>query len=297
MRARLIRRRDALGRAAAVETRAIQVALPGVVGRGAEIHPARLLVEAGDVGHVGVELGDQLPVAALARHAIDVLPAVALAQPQEGAAAIDPRHFLDDVDPRLRFVAEHALHRAGLDVGGQEVVAVLLAIELLDRDGVRIDPADAREIGVARIALGLDPRRRAALGADHADARRRVRRAGLRIRNLRDHRIQRVGVVDQREDADAGAVELPVDDRLAVGTEAEAVANAELLLVDPVRRAVDDRFRSVGRQLRDLAVVEALDVDVVAAHVADARRIRRELREHQRRRRMRRADLLERRRS
>ena len=115
--------------------------------------PARLLVEAGDVGDVGVELGDQLAVAALARHAVDVLPAVALAQPQERPAAVDPRHFLDDVDPRLRLVAEHALDRAGLDVGGQEVVAVLLAVQLLDRHRVRIDPVDAREIGVARIAL------------------------------------------------------------------------------------------------------------------------------------------------
>ncbi len=172
MRARLIGRRDALGRAAAVELRSIQIALAGIVRRGAEIHVAGLLVEAGDVRHIGVELRDQLAGAALARHAIDVLEAVTLAQPQEGAAAIDPRHFLDDFDPRRRFIAEHALHRAALDVGGQEIVAILLAIELLDRDRVRIDPADARQIGVARIALRLDPGRRAAVGADHADARR-----------------------------------------------------------------------------------------------------------------------------
>ena len=68
-------------------------------------------------------------------------------------------------------------------------------------------------------------------------------------------------------------IELPVDDRLAVGAETEAVANAELFLVDPVRGAVDDVLRSVSGQLRDLPVVEPLDVDVVAAHVADARRI------------------------
>ena len=172
MCARLIGRRDALGRAAAIELRSIQISLAGVVRRGAEIHATGLLVEAGDVGHIGVELRDQLAGAALARHAIDVLEAVPLAQPQEGAAAIDPRHFLDDFDPRRRFVAEHALDRAALDVGGQEIVAILLAIELLDRDGVRVDPADARQIGVARIALGLDPGRRAAFGADHADARR-----------------------------------------------------------------------------------------------------------------------------
>ncbi len=39
------------------------------------------------------------PVAAFSRHAIDVLPAVALAHPQEGAAAVDPLHLLDHVDP------------------------------------------------------------------------------------------------------------------------------------------------------------------------------------------------------
>lgn len=151
-----------------------------------------------------------------------------------------------------------------------------------------------REVGIARIALRLDPRRRAAFGADHADPRCRIQRARLGIRNPGNDGIQRVGVVDQRKHADAGAVELPIDDRLAVGAEAETVANAELFLVDPVGGAVDGRLRSIGRQLRDAAVVDALDVDVVAAHVTDARRIRRKLREHQRRCRVRGPDLLER---
>ena len=98
MRARLIGRRHALGRAAAVELRSIQVALAGVVRRGAEVHVAGLLVEAGDVGHVGVELRDQLTRAAFTRHAIDVLEAV----PSRSATGRCGRHRPTAPPRRLR---------------------------------------------------------------------------------------------------------------------------------------------------------------------------------------------------
>ena len=99
MRARLIGRRHALGRAAPVEFRSIEIPLAGIVRRGAEVHPAGLLVEAGDVGHVRIELRDQLTRAAFTRHPIDLIEAALLALPQERAAAIDPRHLFVDVDP------------------------------------------------------------------------------------------------------------------------------------------------------------------------------------------------------
>ena len=235
-------RRHALWHAAAIKLRAIEIALSRVVRRGAEVEPAALLVDTRHVRDIGVELGDELAVAAFARHAVDMLKAVALAHPQERLAAIDPRHFLDDVDPALGLVAEHALDRAALDVGGQEVVAILLPVELLNRHGVGVNPTDASEIGVTRIPFGLDPLRGPALGADHADARRGVGRTGLRVGDLRDDGIERVGVVDQREDADTRGVELPVDQRPAVRAPAKAVADAELFFVDPVGGAVDEVF-------------------------------------------------------
>src|SRR5690606_16722806 len=56
--------------------------------------------------------------------------------------------------------------------------------------------------------------------------------------------------VEHREVARGRLVELVEGQVAAVGAPAPAVAQRELLLVDPVRRAVDDRpRRAVGRQL------------------------------------------------
>ncbi len=123
----------------------------------------------------------------------------------------------------------------------------------------------------------------ATLGAHDADAHRGVDAAGLRVRDACDDGVERVGVVDEREDPDARGVELPVRDAAAVGAPAECVADAEFLFVDPVGRAVDRGVGAIGGERRDDAVGQALDVDVVGAHERHARRVGRELGEHQRR--------------
>jgi len=128
---------------------------------------------------------------------------------------------------------------------------------------------------------------------DHAHADRRVRLARLGIAERGDLRIQPARVVDQVEHRDAGRVELPVGDPLAVGTPAETVPQVELLFVDPVAGPVDDRLRAVVRQLHDLQVADVLDVQIVLANVGDLAAVGRELREHQRRGRRIAAQLLQ----
>ncbi len=272
-----------LRRAGPVELRSIQVALGRVAWRCKEIQPAVLLVEPGDVDHVGVEARDERAVPAAPRHTVHVLPAIALARPQERSALVDPAHFLDHVDPCLRLIAKGARHLAGGGIGDQEIVLVLQPVQLLDRERAAVEPLQARKIRIPRIARGPHPRRLAARGADDPDAHGGIRGPGLGVRDRRDRRVERGRVVDEREDPDAGRVELPVGDALAVGAPAEAVADAEFLFVDPVRRAVDGRLRPIFRQRHGAAVGEALDVDVVAADVGHARAVGRELGEHERR--------------
>ena len=201
---------------------------------------------------------------------------------------IDPADVLVGIHPRRRLVAKHQPRRARARIAAKQVVTVLQAVQLLDRERVLVDPRQAGDVVLAWIAGHLHPRGGAAVGIDHTDAHRAVARPCLRVRNARERRVQRIGGVDQRERLDAGAVELPVGDGAAVRTPAERIADAEFLLVHPIGRAVDRRLAAVSGQPRDPAIVEALDEDVVGAHVRDARRIGRELRKQQRRLRTRR---------
>ena len=118
-----------------------------------------------------------------------------------------------DVDPRLRLVAEDAPHLAAVarrragsrsgSAGGSTAGS-----RPCPHRSIRAAPGRCRADRPASSSSASSRR----LDVDHADAHRGVRRAGLGIRNARDHRIERVGVVDEREDADAGGVELPVRD-------------------------------------------------------------------------------------
>ena len=75
-------------------------------------------------------------------------------------------------------------------------------------------------------------------------------------------------------------VEAPEGDARAVGAPAEAVAQAELLFVDPVARAVDDHIAAVVRERALLAGGEVHHEEIVVAHEGGARAVGGELREH-----------------
>ena len=67
-----------------------------------------------------------------------------------------------------------------------------------------------------------------------------------------------------------------------VGTPTESVAEAELLLVDPVRGAVDDVLANIIGESDDGEVFEILDEDVLLAEIdpGDPGAVGRELGEH-----------------
>ena len=80
----------------------------------------------------------------------------------------------------------------------------------------------------------------------------------------------------------------------AIGAPTQAVAQAELLLVDPVGRAVDAVRATIGRQRGDGQVGQGLHVDVVRVHVGHTGPVRRQRGEEQRGRRGGAAQLTER---
>ena len=155
-------------------------------------------------------------------------------------------------------------------------------------------PLHARDVMVARVGVGLDPTGRPARGGDDADAAGGVDLADLGVRDGRDFRVAARGEVHQREVLHPGGVELPVGEVPAVGAPAQAVAQAELLLVDPVGRAVDALRAAVGGQGGDGQVGQGLHVDVVRVHVGHAGPVGRQRGEEQRSRRGRAAELAQR---
>ncbi len=220
-------------------------------------------------------------------------PAITLAHPQIRSAFVDPRNLGHELDPRLRFVTKRDRHAAGWYVSDQEIIPVLQPIELLNGDGLGIHPVESGEICVSRVAWRLQPARASSGRGNDADPHRRVRGADFRIRITRRGGIQVRGVIDERVDAHAGRVELPVRNRLSVRTPLETVTQREFFLVHPVRRAIDRRVGSIARELHDFAIGELFDVDVVSVHVGDACAVGRELRKHEGRFRNASADFLQ----
>ncbi len=156
-------------------------------------------------------------------------------------------------------------------------------VDPLQHQLLRPRPFEAGDVVLARIIGHLQPCGGTALRAHHAGGDGGVRGAGLGVLDGCDERVERVGVVREQEPAHAGHVEVPVGDAGAVRGPAEAVAQVELLFVDPIRHAVHVQRVGAGGETRDAAVGEALDVQIALPHVRDAVARGREFGVHERR--------------
>jgi len=285
MRANLAFRRDALELARAIQGYAVEVTLRGVIGRGDEVKIAARFVHRGDADDVVITRGEETGVATGRIHGIEVAPAVALAQPQETRPGFDPSHLIHDLHPSVVAIGEEDFGRAGDGVAGDDLVGVLEAIQLLEKDAPGIGgPLHARDVMIARIGIRVEPTRRPTRGIDDADLAGGVGLPDLGICEVGELGVEVVGIVDQREFAHAGGVELPIGDVPAVRAPPQAIAQAEFFFVHPIGGAVDGVRTAIGGQRSDAQVGQRLDIDVVLAHVRDAAPIRRERGEEHRRR-------------
>ncbi len=66
-----------------IQTDTVEIALGRVVGRGDEVDPARLLVDGQEFDHIEIAGRDQRGLFSRPVNAVDVLPAIALAEPEE----------------------------------------------------------------------------------------------------------------------------------------------------------------------------------------------------------------------
>ncbi len=144
-------------------------------------------------------------------------------------------------------------------------------------------PFEPGDVGLGGVAGCLHPDDRAARGRDDAGPDGGIGLARLGVLEGHRRRIEPARVVDHGEDRDPGGVEPPEGDGGAVRAPAEAVADAELLLVDPIGGADDDLRAAVEGQARDASRSQVLGVEVVLDDVGRLAAVGRELGEHQRR--------------
>ena len=145
-------------------------------------------------------------------------------------------------------------------------------------------PFEIGQIVFTRVSRHIKPARSASRGEHHSDISRGVALADLRIFERLNIGIETGGVVDEREVGFFLRLEPPVSDHLAVGAPAEAVAEVEFFLVNPVERPLD--HAGLARRtahFNDSVVAKILDEDGVVANVSRAEAVGRELGEHQRR--------------
>ena len=281
----LCRRADPFGTPPAVQPDAVEEPLGRVLGRGGDVEPAALLVDGLESDDVVRARRQELGRAALSPDGVGVVPAVALAQPEQPPPALEPDEAVHGLHPGFVGVGEDRPDLAGEGVAHENAQRVLQAIEVLEDDLAGVPrPFEAGDVGVRRIAGRLQPDGRPARDRNDPGLDRRIRLAGLGVLEALRRRVEGAGVVDQGEGRHARRVEPPEGDARAVGAPAEAVADAELLLVDPVGGPVDDLGAPVVGQPGDPARGQVLGVDVVPDDVGRHPPVGRELGEHQGRR-------------
>src|SRR5580700_2264754 len=292
-------RAHAFGVTASIEARAIEISLRCVIGRSNEIEPAALFVRAIDANYIVFAASDEFGAAIGPRNPVGMAPAVAFAEPKKFSAAAKPGDFIHHVDPRFVFIEKNGMHGTVRGICEKDFVPVLETIQVLYDQLLRIfGPFHAGEVVVARVAGNVEPASVTAGCINHAHANGRIYGARNRVRNIQQRRISaeagigktgddfawRAKIVNERKDANATRIELPVSDPPAVGTPAETIAQGELFFVDPIGGAVDDRGGPVASELGDFTAREFLDVNVVSANVGNSGAIWGEFCEEHRRR-------------
>ena len=273
-----------------VQTGAIEVPLRPIFRRCDVIQPAARLIHRRYRDHIEGRASHQ-PRVAFAGDGIDVPPAVALAGEQQPLAVFDPFEIAVHFHPSVVLVLEHLPQIAGFRVRDVDRVGILQPVHVLQNHLVVLQPLHVRDVGAARVARRLEPDCLATGGGDHAHPHGRVHLARLGIFVFGDHRVQLIGVVDEREILHAALVELVIGDLLSVGAPQEAIGQAELFVVVPIGSAVDDVVAGIEGKLLDGPGMHVLYIEIPArlrsrrlvqvAQVGYALAIRRELREHQ----------------
>ncbi len=278
------------GAAGAVEADPVEVPLARVLlGRG-EVEEAAPLVE--DEAGPGAAEGDPAvhhpgPVghgAAAAGHVaeVEVGEAVPLGEPEEAAPVLQEARRAEGVEPRPRALGEDRARGPERVAGGgghrqqAEVQLVLGPVQVLEGHvpGVESPAELGQDVDVVRRERDepLGPGCAVLLEADDAEPHDGVGGAGLRVALPLDLVADGQEVHDG-EGRHARLVELQVRDRPRVGGPEERLpgARGELLLVDPVEPAVEQRVGAALGEARLAAGRDVHDPEVVLADEGDAR--------------------------
>ncbi len=246
---------------------------------GGEDEPAAVLVDRVERGHRPALRGESGDDGAVGGVQVELPPAALLGRPEEAAVGEEPEVVVE-VEPGRPAFGQQDPAGAARGVAGQQIEAVLVAIQPLDgHPFARRQPVDARQVDVG-LAAGVEPDGVAALERHDADAHPGVDGAGLRVALLLDAGVGDGGEVDERVEADLAVVEPVVGDALAVRAPPEAgrVAAPDLLPVDPVGDAVEDLALAAALGQRPLgAAGQVEEPEVVVPHEGDAGAVGREL--------------------
>ena len=134
---------------------------------------------------------------------------------------------------------------------------------------------------LARIARDVEPMGFAAASRYHPHPNGGIGLPRLGILQPCHLMVEGVGGIDQGDGLHALGVELPVGQVFPTGTPAEAVAESQLLLIDPVGGPVDDLVRGALGHLQDRAVGQSLHIEIFLVHIGHLAGIGTQLGEHQ----------------
>jgi hypothetical protein len=99
--------------------------LGGLIRRRKKVEPATLFVGTHDFYHIEIAASDRPNRFSVARHHIDVVPAVPLAQPGEALASVEPGDVIHQLHPGSVPLREDRSDRSAASVPQQHLVGVL----------------------------------------------------------------------------------------------------------------------------------------------------------------------------
>ena len=243
----------------------------------------RAVVGSDDAGHLPAPFGER-PQRFAGLAEVEVHPARRrLLHNEEAASAVDPAErtvgFVGHIAGRTLAVDRLLLRlRRRERVGRQpaEDDLLLTAVAGLVPQLPARRPADAGNV-LRGVGAGVDLRRTARFEVEDVERHHRIGVARLGVFEVVGAVVERAVVAHHLEERHARLVETQVGDAPRVGRDGEGAREAELLLVDPVGRAVDRLVpAAVAGDLPRALPFDIVDIQVVAARKDDVAAVGRE---------------------
>ena len=191
-------------------------------------------------------------------------PTAPFAFPGKILILFQPTDMIVRINPSLIFVGKNMFRLTASNLGNPHFIGILRTVQLLDKQFVAIRyKFHTWNIVVSRISRNINPGCCSAIHRYITHLYGRIGCSSLRIREMKNLRIQRIHIIDHIEYSSSFSITLPISYVLTIRTPTKTIPASKLFLIHPVECSIDYGFTAIRCQLLNRLRSEIFYINII----------------------------------